>query len=97
MSAGSLVGVALGSVVQDPWVDRSGPTRPLLIVTGLFGVAVTGLFAAVETGAATPVLVVAAVLTGVLQPALTGASRALWGRLVPPGAPRARPRTTTRR
>jgi MFS family permease len=89
VSAGSLVGVALGSVVQGRWVDRSGPTRPLLIVTGLFGVAVTGLFAAVETGAATPVLVVAAVLTGVLRPALTGASRALWGRLVPPGAPRA--------
>jgi MFS family permease len=89
VSAGSLVGVAAGSVVQGRWVDRSGPTRPLLIVTGLFGVAVTGLFAAVETGAGTPVLVAAAVLTGVLQPALTGASRALWGRLVPPGAPRA--------
>jgi MFS family permease len=89
VSAASLVGVAVGSVVQGRWVDRSGPTRPLLVVTGLFAVAVTGLFAAVETRAGTPVLVVAAFLTGVLQPALSGASRALWGRLVPPGASRA--------
>ena len=27
VSAGSLVGVALGSVVQGRWVDRRGPTR----------------------------------------------------------------------
>ena len=70
-------------------MDRRGPTRPLLIVTALFAVAVAALFAAIETGAAAPVLAVPAFLTGVLQPALTGASRALWGRLVPPGAPRA--------
>lgn len=89
VSAGSLVGVAVGSVVQGRWVDRRGPTRPLLLTTALFAVAVAGLFAVVEAGAGTPVLVAAAALTGVLQPALTGSSRALWGRLVPPGAPRA--------
>jgi MFS family permease len=89
VSASSLVGVALGSVGQGRWVDRRGPTRPLLLVTALFAVAVTGLFVAVETGAGIPLLVVTAFLTGVLQPALGGASRALWGRLVPAGALRA--------
>ncbi|MEN3303219.1 MAG: hypothetical protein V7633_5277, partial [Pseudonocardia sp.] len=40
VSAGSLVGVALGSVVQGRWVDRLGPTRPLLAVALLFALAV---------------------------------------------------------
>lgn len=86
VSAALLVGVSLSSVVQGRWVDRRGPTRPLLIVAALFGVAVAGLLAAVELGAGVPVLVATAFLNGMLQPALTGTSRALWGRLVPPGA-----------
>ena len=35
VSAGSLVGVALGSVVQGRLVDRLGPTRPLMTVAAL--------------------------------------------------------------
>src|SRR3712207_6121511 len=31
VSAAALVGMSLGSVVQGWWVDRSGPTRPLLV------------------------------------------------------------------
>ena len=36
VSAGSLVGVALGSVVQGRIIDRLGPTRPLLVAAVLF-------------------------------------------------------------
>lgn len=89
VSAASLVGVALGSVVQGRCVDRLGPTRPLLVAAALFTVSVTGLFVAVETQVPLVVVAASAVLTGALQPALMGASRALWGRLIPPGARRA--------
>jgi MFS family permease len=89
VSAGSLVGVALGSVVQGRIVDRLGPTRPLLVVAVLFAAAVAALVGAVEAGAPLYVLLAAAALTGATQPALPGASRALWGRLVPPGPLRA--------
>ncbi len=89
VSAASLVGVALGSVVQGRWVDRLGPTRPLLAAAALFAAAVAALFTAVEVRAPLAVLVAAALLAGALQPAMPGASRALWGRLIPPGAGRA--------
>jgi MFS family permease len=89
VSAGSLVGVALGSVVQGRIVDRLGPTRPLLLVAVLFTAAVGVLVGAVETGAPLSVLVTAAAVAGAAQPALPGASRALWGRLIPPGPRRA--------
>jgi MFS family permease len=89
VSAGSLVGVAVGSVVQGRWMDRHGPTLPLLVVAVLFALAVTAMIAAVEAGAATAVLVAAAVAAGATQPALPGASRGLWGRLVPSGPRRA--------
>src|SRR3954451_23790188 len=89
VSAASLVGVALGSVVQGRCVDRLGPTRPLLVAAALFAVAVSGLFVAVENRVPLVVLVASAALAGAVQPALPGASRALWGRLIPPGAGRA--------
>jgi MFS family permease len=89
VSAGSLVGVALGSVVQGRIVDRLGPTRPLLLVAVLFAGAVAALVGAVEAAAPLYVLVAAAAVAGAVQPALPGASRALWGRLVPPGPLRA--------
>ena len=89
VSAGSLVGVALGSVVQGRLVDRLGPTRPLLVVAMLFAGAVAALIAAVEVDAPLVLVVGAAAVAGAVQPALPGASRALWGRLVPPGARRA--------
>jgi MFS family permease len=89
VSAGSLVGVALGSVVQGRWVDRRGPTRPLLTVSVLFAGAVAAFVAAVEARAPLVVLVSVAVVAGATQPALPGASRGLWGRLIPPGPGRA--------
>ncbi len=89
VSAASLVGVALGSVAQGRWVDRFGPTRPLLAAAALFAAAVAALIAAVEARAPLAVLLAAALLAGTLQPAMPGASRALWGRLIPPGARRA--------
>jgi MFS family permease len=85
VSAGSLVGVALGSVVQGRLVDRLGPTRPLLAVAVLFAGAATALIVAVERSAPLALVVGAAAVAGAVQPAIPGASRALWGRLVEPG------------
>lgn len=88
VSAGSLVGVSVGSVVQGRLIDRFGPTRPLLIVVVLFALAMTALALAIETHLATPVLVLLGGGIGVTEPAVGSASRALWGRLV--DTPRAR-------
>ncbi|MGZ8750678.1 MAG: MFS transporter [Pseudonocardia sp.] len=85
VSAGSLVGVALGSVAQGRLVDRLGPTRPLLAAAGLVAGAAAALIAAVERNAPLALVVGAAAVAGAVQPALPGSSRALWGRLVPPG------------
>ena len=89
VSAGSLVGVALGSVVQGRLVDRLGPTRPLLAAAVLFAGAVSALIVAVEAGAPLALLVGAAAVAGAVQPALPGSSRALWSRLLPAGPKRA--------
>jgi MFS family permease len=85
VSAGSLVGVAVGSVSQGRLVDRLGPTRPLLAAAVLFAGAAAALIVAVERAAPLALMVGAAAVAGAVQPALPGSSRALWGRLVPPG------------
>ena len=85
VSAGALAGVSLGSVAQGRLMDRTGPTRPLLLAAGLFAVAAAALVTAIETAQPLPLLVGLALLSGLVQPALPGASRALWGVLVPPG------------
>lgn len=89
VSAGTMVGVAAGSVGQGRVMDRLGPSRPLLLVVGLFAVAVTALVAAVETAQPLPVLFLLATVSGLVRPALEGSSRALWAALVPPGPVRA--------
>jgi MFS family permease len=85
VSAGSLVGVAIGSVLQGRLMDRRGPSGVLLVVATLFALGTGGLVATVETGAPLPVVVAVALLTGLAMPAMPGASRALWERLVPAG------------
>ncbi|WP_308259240.1 MFS transporter [Pseudonocardia sp. H11422] len=85
VSAGSLAGVSVGSVIQGRVMDRVGPTRPLLLVAGVFALAVAGLVLAIEAGHPLAVLVPAAVAAGLSMPAMPGASRALWADLVPPG------------
>jgi MFS family permease len=85
VTAGALVGVSLGSVAQGRLMDRIGPTRPLLVLTALFAVAVAALITAVETAQPLPVLVLLALVSGLTEPALPAASRALWGVLLPPG------------
>lgn len=85
VSAGALVGVSLGSVVQGRIIDRLGPTRPLLVAALAFAVAAAGLVWAIETRQPVALLVVLAVFDGFAQPALPGASRALWSALLPPG------------
>jgi MFS family permease len=89
VSAGTMIGVAAGSVAQGRLIDRVGPSRPLLVVVALFAVAVTALVAAVETGQPLPLLVVLATASGLVRPALEGASRSLWTVLVPQGPARA--------
>jgi MFS family permease len=88
MSAGVLIGVASGSVVQGRVMDRTGPTVPLLISCGLFAVAVTAGVLVIEAHAPTTVLVALAFGIGVTQPTVGSASRALWTRLIPPGSAR---------
>ena len=55
VSAGTMVGVAAGSVTQGRVMDRLGASRPLLLVVVQFSAAVTALIAAVETGRPLPV------------------------------------------
>ncbi|WP_020669679.1 MFS transporter [Amycolatopsis nigrescens] len=88
VSAGSLVGVSLGSVVQGRLIDRFGPTRPLLVTVGLFALAMTSLVLAIEAHAPTAVLVLLAGGIGISEPMVGSASRALWGRLLPAGPTR---------
>ncbi|MFL6142981.1 MAG: MFS transporter [Labedaea sp.] len=88
VSAGVLTGVASGSVAQGRLMDRLGPTRPLLVASGLFAVAVTVGVLAIEAHAPTGLLVTLAFGIGISQPTVGSASRALWTRLLPPGSAR---------
>ncbi|PRY46182.1 MFS transporter [Umezawaea tangerina] len=88
VSAGSLVGVAVGAVVQGRLMDRFGPTRPLLAVIALFAVFVAVSITAVEAHAPVAVLLPLAFGVGFTEPMVGSASRALWSRMVPPGSTR---------
>ncbi len=88
VSAGSLVGVAVGAVVQGRLMDRLGPTRPLLVATVLLIVFATASIIAVESRAAVVVMLPLAFLVGFNEPMVGSASRALWARMVPPGSTR---------
>ncbi|MEQ3552162.1 MFS transporter [Pseudonocardia nematodicida] len=85
VSASLLVGTAVGTVVQGRVLDRLGPTRPMLLLVGVYLVAVAGLIACIEARTALPLTLAVAVLTGLATPAFEGSSRALWSDLVPPG------------
>lgn len=85
VSAGSLVGVALGAVVQGRIMDRRGPTGPLLVTVGLFVVAVAVVLFAVESAQPTAVIVLLGGAVGFTEPMVGSASRALWTHLVPAG------------
>ncbi|MEV4311166.1 MFS transporter [Actinocrispum sp. NPDC049592] len=88
VSAGALIGVSVGSVLQGRSMDRLGPTNPLLITSAGFAVLVTAQIWAIETHASTAVLVALAVGVGMTEPMVGSASRAMWSRLLPDGAPR---------
>jgi MFS family permease len=88
VSAGALVGVAAGSVVQGRLMDRLGPTRPLLASIALFSAFVTLSVLAVESRTAVGVLVALTFAVGFTEPMVGSASRALWERRVPAGATR---------
>jgi Major Facilitator Superfamily len=85
VTAGLLIGVSCGSVVQGRIIDRIGPTRPLLVASAAQAAAGATLIVAVESRAAAVTLVACAIVVGLTQPGTQGASRALWTRLVPPG------------
>jgi MFS family permease len=87
ISAGTLVGVASGAIVQGRVMDAVGrPTVPLLVAAGLFTVAVTAGIVAIEAHAPVSVLIVLAFGIGATQPTVGSASRALWTRLTPSGS-----------
>ena len=85
VSAGSLVGVALGAVVQGRIMDRRGPTGPLLVTVVLFVAAVVAVLYAVESAQPTAVVVLLGGAVGFTEPMVGSASRALWSHLVEPG------------
>ena len=85
VSAGELVGVACGSVVQSRVIDRVGPSRPLVLMSAVLAVLVCAEIAAIELGAPVAVLVALAVGLGLGQPMVAPASRALWSQLLPAG------------
>jgi MFS family permease len=85
VSAGALVGVAVGSVAQGRLMDRFGPTRPIGAIVALYAAFVTSICVAVEAGGPVPLLVVLAVGVGMTEPQIGSASRAMWTRVVPPG------------
>ena len=88
VSAGMLIGVSCGSVVQGRIIDRIGPVRPLLIASGALAAAGVALVVAIESRAPLLTLLACAVVVGLAQPAMPGASRTLWTQLVPPGRSR---------
>jgi MFS family permease len=88
VSAGVLTGVATGSVGQGRLMDRLGPTRPLLVTSTLFMLAVTAGVLAIEVHAPAGTLVALAFGIGLCQPMVGSASRALWTRVLPPGSAR---------
>jgi predicted MFS family arabinose efflux permease len=85
VSAGTLIGVAIGSVAQGRIMDRLGPTRPLLVMSALFVASTIAVIAAIEAALPSAVLVGLGWLIGLTQPMIGSASRALWTHLVPPG------------
>ncbi|GAA3511619.1 MFS transporter [Actinocatenispora rupis] len=85
VSAGALVGVAVGSVVQGRLMDRFGATRPMLVVVALYAGFVASGIAAVQAHAPVPLLVLLAVGIGMCEPQIGSASRAMWPRLLPAG------------
>ncbi|MEU4739528.1 MFS transporter [Actinosynnema sp. NPDC023658] len=88
VSASSLVGVAVGSIVQGRLMDRLGPTRPLLVAVALFAAFVALAIGAVEAGVAVALLVPVAFLVGITEPMVGSASRALWSHVLPAGSAR---------
>ncbi|WP_246128157.1 MFS transporter [Amycolatopsis rhizosphaerae] len=82
VSAGSLVGVSIGAIVQGRLIDRYGPTRPLLVTVALFALAMTALSLAIEAHLSTGLLMVLGGGIGITEPMVGSASRALWSRLV---------------
>ena len=85
VSAGSLVGVAMGAVGQGRIMDRLGPTRPMLVTTALFVASVIVTIVAIETAQPAALLVALGWFIGLTEPMIGSASRALWTHLVPPG------------
>lgn len=85
VSAGTLLGVAAGSVAQGRLIDRYGPARPVCALVTGYAALVAGFVAAVQAGTPTVLLVALGVALGLTEPMIASASRAMWPRLLPPG------------
>lgn len=88
VSAANLLGVACGSVAQGRIMDKVGATRPLLAVSAAFALFTVCVIGAVEARAPVVVLTGLSLLVGLTEPMTGPASRAMWTRLLPPGATR---------
>lgn len=89
MTAISLIGTAAGAIAQGRLIDRFGPSRPLLALAAAYGPLSLTLLAMVSAQGTPSVPLACVVLAqSATQPLLAVASRAMWPRLVPAGAPR---------
>jgi MFS family permease len=88
VSAGTLVGVAVGSVAQGRLMDAFGATRPMLVVVAVYAGFVTAGCLTIQAHGPVPLLVLLALGIGAFEPQVGSASRAMWPRLLPAGADR---------
>ncbi|GGM65644.1 MFS transporter [Longimycelium tulufanense] len=88
VAAGTLTGVAMGSVAQGRLVDRLGPTRVLTAVVAVFALVVAAEVVVIETRGPVWLMAALAWLAGLTEPLVGSPSRAMWSRLLPSGPAR---------
>lgn len=88
VSAGVLIGVACGSVIQGRVMDRVGPSRPLYVMSAIFGALAVIEVLAIEAHAPVAPLTALSFAVGLSQPTVGPASRSLWAELLPSGPAR---------
>ena len=83
MSAVSLLGTAVGTVVQGRVMDRYGPSRPLLVLALPHAMLAAGVVLGISTAVQPVLLAVLIFAQCAVLPAVAVASRSMWPHLVP--------------
>jgi hypothetical protein len=85
VSAASLLGTAAGMVGQGRLIDRYGPTRPLIALSGVYGVLGTVSIVGIAVDLSPWVLAGLVATASAALPAVAVASRTMWPHLIPAG------------